>query len=572
MKIRVWLCLFMVLALIVCAGGCNGFGSDASDSSSGDASDDSESSDDDSDDGSSSDSSSIDTSQYAVSYAETAATYDPEDVLDNITFDYVIEIDFTENTAQLASEATQVITNDGVTPLTVDSGSVTVAATAYGITISSDVDANIRYNLSGELDGTLCMSSEADYQLYLDGVTIIGSAGPALDLESSEKVFIVTAAGTTNILMDSSARSMTMKAALYGKGPMVFGGNGTLMVTGSYKHGIFSKDYIRVQSGELDVAVSAKDAVRSVNGFIFDDGDLTIDASGTVTDDESKGIKVEGAEGDDGAGKGYIVINGGYLDITSVDKAITAGWDIDDDAETVDTSDDPSPFVEINNGVITITTTGTPYEYQSDGETISCSPEGIEGKSDLTINSGYLIVSTTDDGLNAGDSITINGGYLYCASSDNDAIDSNGSLTITGGVIVAIGAPAPESSFDCDQNTFAITGGTLVGIGGALSQPTTAACTQNVVILGSGTQGSTLGIKADDDAVAFAFTIPQSYATMVLSSPDIETGTQYTIYTGGTASGDKTFYGLYLGSLSYSQGTAGSSFTVSSRVTSVGSR
>jgi hypothetical protein len=69
--------------------------------------------------------------------------------------------------------------------------------------------------------------------------------------------------------------------------------------------------------------------------------------------------------------------------------------------------------------------------------------------------------------------------------------------------------------------------------------------------------------------LAFAFTIPQSSSTLVLSSPDIETGTEYTVYTGETASGDE-FYGLYLGDLSYSQGTAGSSFTVSSSVTNVG--
>jgi hypothetical protein len=56
---------------------------------------------------------------------------------------------------------------------------------------------------------------------------------------------------------------------------------------------------------------------------------------------------------------------------------------------------------------------------------------------------------------------------------------------------------------------------------------------------------------------------------MLLSSPDIETGTQYTTYTGGTASGDETFYGLYLGDLGYSGGTAGTSFTVSSRVTNI---
>jgi len=562
-----WLGILMVALLITGTAGCSSSGTEASDSLTSSSSDDPGTSDD-----GSADAGSIDTSRYAVSVAETAGTYDSEDILDNITFGYVVDIDFTENTAGLSTVAAKTITSAGVTLLTAGAGSITVAATEYGVSVTSNVDAKIRYNLTGELDGTLSVSSAGDYQLCLDGVTIIGNAGPAMDLESSQKAFIVTASGTINVLRDSAARDMTMKAALYGKGPMVFSGGGTLMVTGSYKHGIFSKDYIRVRSGELDVAVSAKDAVRSVNGFIFDDGDLTISATGTVTDDESKGIKVEGSEGSGGAGKGFIVVNGGYIDIVSVDKAITAGWDIDDDAETADTADDPSPYVEINNGVISITTTGTPYEYTSGGTTVSCSPEGIEGKSDLTINSGYLTVNTTDDALNAGDSITINGGCLYCKSSTNDAIDSNGSLTIAGGVIVAIGASVPESAFDCDQNTFAITGGTLVGIGGAYSSPTAAACDQNVVILGSGTKGATIGIKAADGTVAFAFTIPQSYATMVLSSPNIGTGTGYTTYTGGAATGDETFYGLYLGDLSYSNGTAGNSFTVSSRVTHVGSR
>ena len=81
----------------------------------------------------------------------------------------------------------------------------------------------------------------------------------------------------------------------------------------------------RVCEGTLEVNVSARDAIRSVNGFIFDDGDLTITGTGTTMDDESKGIKVEGSE--DNPGEGFIVINGGTLDITTVSKAVTASWD-----------------------------------------------------------------------------------------------------------------------------------------------------------------------------------------------------------------------------------------------------
>lgn len=512
----------------------------------------------------------IDPSPYAVSVAESATTYDPADIVANTTFAYTVMIDFTANTAQLSTGTAKDIAADGVTLVTDGSKSITVAKTTYGITITSTLEAAANYSLSGALNGTLTVSSNSACELYLNGVSISGSSGPAFNLNSSQKVFIVTAPGTVNTLTDQASRSgMTMKAALFGKGPIVFSGDGTLSVTGNYKHAIFSNDYIRVRNGTLQAAVTAKDAIRSINGFIFDDGALTINATGTTIDDESKGIKVEGSDDStyNGAGKGYIVINGGYLTITSVGKAITAAWDIDEDPTTPATTDDPSPYVEINNGVITIVTTGTPYEYLSGGTKVSCSPEGIEAKSDLIINSGYFNIKSTDDALNAGNSITINGGYIYAASSTNDAIDSNGVMTIAGGVMVAIGARVPESAFDCDQNTFAVIGGTFVGIAGATSTPTATASTQNSVILGSMTAGKTMALKASDGTVAFAFTIPQSYTTMLFSSPHVETGITYTIYTGGTASADYAFNGLYLGSTSYSGGTAGTSFTVSKHVT-----
>ncbi len=553
MKTRQLLSILLTIVLLVSAVGCSDSGSDSSDTAANTS--------DSSGDGSIP---STDISSYAASVAATASTYDAEDVLGNAAFDHTIDIDFTANTARLSSGTAQAVTTDGITTLSLDGTSVTVTKTDYGMTISSTVDGKVRYNLSGELVGTLTVSSSSAYQLYLDGVTISGWAGPALDLESSQKVYIVAAPGTTSTLSDSSTRSMTMKAALYCKGPMIFSGDGTLSVTGSYKHGIFSNDYIRVCGSTLNVAVDAKDAVRSANGFIFDDGTLTINATGTTTDDESKGIKVEGSESS-GAGRGYIVINGGYISVTSVGKAITAAWDIDEDVTTADTSDDPSPYVEINNGVIDITTTGTPYETA----TASCSPEGIEAKSSLTINRGYITIDSTEDSLNAGGTIVINGGYLYCAS-DYDAIDANGTLTIAGGVIVAIGGSAPEGPFDCDNNSFSITGGTVVGIGGTTSRLTAGACTQNVLVLGSMAGGSTMAIKDNDGAVAFAFTIPRSFSTMVLSSPDISTGSGYTIYTGGTASADSTYYGLYLGNPTYSGGTASNSFTLSSRISKLG--
>lgn len=508
----------------------------------------------------------VDSTPFAVSVAGSASTYDASDVVGNVTFADTIALDFSANTAQVSPSAAQTITSDGLTLLAANGSSVVITKTDDGVTISSTVSDKVKYELSGHLEGTLTVSSSSAYQLYFDGVTINGTAGPALDLESASKVFIVSAAGTTNTLTDSASRTLTMKAALYGKGSMVFSGGGTLSVNGSYKHGIFSNDYIRVRGGTLNVAVSARDAVRSVNGFIFDDGNLTVKATGTTTDDESKGIKVEGAE-TTGVGKGFVVINGGTINVTSVGKAITAAWDLDEDAATTTTSDDPSPYVEVNRGIITLTTTGTPYEYTSGGTTVSCSPEGIEAKSKLTINSGYLTIKTTDDALNAGASGVINGGYLYCASSDNDAIDSNGPLTIAGGVLVAIGAGQPEGPFDCDQNKFLISGGTFVGIGGTTSTPT---ATQNTIVLGNLASGSVMSLRAADGTSAFSYAVPQTCTTMVVSSPEIKTGTAYTVCTGGTVTATNVFNGLYLGDRGQTGGTAGTSLTVSSHVTRLG--
>jgi hypothetical protein len=330
---------------------------------------------------------------------------------------------------------------------------------------------------------------------------------------------------------------------------MVFSGEGELHVTGDYKHGIFSNDYIRVCGGKIDVDVSERDAVRSVNGFIFDDGELVVNATGTTTDDESKGIRVEGDDDTaNGQDKGYIVINGGYITVTSVGKAITAAWDIDEDLGDNDAGN-PDPFVEINNGVIDITTTGTPYETAA----ASLSPEGIEGKSGLTINSGYITIDATEDALNSGGPITINGGYLYCIS-DYDAIDANGDLSINGGVIVAIGGSQPEGAFDCDDNTFTVTGN-LVGIGGTRAAQRLQQ--QNVVVLGGPPVRQDRGDQDSRGATAFAYSIPQSHASMVLSFRLSKPAPGHC--SRRTASADETSTAFSWGA-GYSGGTAGTSY------------
>lgn len=449
----------------------------------------------------------------------------------------------------------------------------TILKTPFGLTIESTGNEPVEFRVSGTLAGTLAVKSRAPYALVLCGVSITAAAGPAIDLASPETAFVDTEQGSVNELADSATRdaSMRQKGALCCAGSLVLGGSGALSVTGSYRHGILADDSVRVTGGTISVSVSARNGIQAVNAFVIDGGSLEIRATGDAPGDEGRGIKVSGADDAAGERKGYIRVNGGTIDVTSVGKGLSADWDIDKDASKAYRSGNPDPFIEINAGTVRVTTTGKIIKQGSlaDHPEASCSPEGIEGKSRVTVNGGSVTVSSADDCLNAGEAIVINGGWIYAASSDNDAIDSNGTITITGGVIVAVGADVPEEAFDSEENEFTIAGGTIVGIAGTTSEPTESGRSQSVVVLGGGKAGTTFALRAKDGTVAFAFAIPRDYGTMVLSSPSIRRGMTYVTVTGAALSGDRIFNGLYLGSLAAAGGTDGAGFMVRSPVTRV---
>lgn len=476
---------------------------------------------------------------------------------------------------------------------------------------SSSYKSNLKFDITGTAEkGALNISSykKGTIALYLHDAKIASSGNyPCINVDAKSTVYLV--ADGTNSFTDgrkygtgysleegtdyyssgfsgakadgaeetaSWAKGDKTKGSIYTKGSLLILGSGLLTLNEGYKHGIYSKDYIRIFGGTLNVNTSGRNAIQSVNGFVMDSGEITISGTGANTNNQSRGIIVEGAEDEDNPGEGFIVINGGKITSSTVGKGISAKWDYEDDVETEDTSDDPYPYVLINGGEISITTSGTPADESNsaytftdaDGVTVSettkLSPEGIEGKQAVFISGGIINLNCTDDCINASrdDSgyagqIVISGGNIYAYSSSNDAIDSNGTLTINGGVIVALTAKTPECAFDCDENTFAITGGLLVGVGtGNYSKPTSSACEQSTVVLSGnyfGAGGTTFAVEDSDGNAVFAFAVPSVFGTsassqyiMILSSPEIAAGTTYKAVSGVTASGGSTFSNLYV--------------------------
>ncbi|MFT4022228.1 MAG: carbohydrate-binding domain-containing protein [Flavihumibacter sp.] len=453
----------------------------------------------------------------AVGSTETA--YNEDDILANSAFTDTVLIQY-----GAATTVTNPLSGEGVS-VTVSGDDVVVDATAAGVA----------YQVQGSAsNGSLKLYSEKKFALVLNGLTLSNDDGPAINIQSTKRAFVVLAANTSNSLSDGANYTVSdtedQKATFFSEGQLIFSGTGSLTVAGNYKHAICSDDYIRVVEGDISISKAATDGFHTNEAFIADGGTISVTAA-------SDGIECE---------EGYIVINDGQFVMNTGDDGMAASYEGTDEAIV--------PYVVINGGSIEVNST---------------EGEGIEAKNALTINGGTIKTITADDGLNAGTAININAGTIYCRSTDNDAIDSNGEMTITGGLVLAVGARQPEAGFDCDTRTFTITGGLVVGIGGATSSPTASVSKVPSLIMGGGTSGQLLHIRSADGTEALTFEAPVSYSTLLLAGSKLKQGDTYTIYSGGTVESGETFYGLYTGG-TYSGGTAGSSFTISTTVTVIG--
>lgn len=526
---------------------------------------------------------------YSYSGSAPATCVIEEDLYENFEADGTVSISFNDNSWETSFEG--LISESDVSINAVENSAEDESAA--GLEIQYKGTYKLKYILSGNFTGTVFIKNKkADAALVLNNLNITSSdgAGPALRFSSEKRTFIVVPANTINTLTDTRVLNQTndiyddKKGSVYSKGALIFTGEtsdskgGSLSVVNKgYKHAVYSKDYIRIAEVTLNVLVegtTGRDCLRSLNGVIIDGGTISLTGKGSVTDDESAGIKVEGEDADEDdmtveytAGAGFVIINGGSITINTVAKGITAHWKSSEsvigNAQYTQNADNsllcasfledsayslPNPYVEINGGSINITTTGTPYENHTTGE--KCSPEGIEAKANLTLNAGEITLNCTDDAINAGGNVIINGGALYAYSSQNDAIDANGSagITINGGIIVAIGVKDPECAFDCDNNPVKINGGLLVGLGtNNYSAP--SGCSQSTVVLSNqyyGSSRNTMALLDADDNPVFVYTLPSSSGSvMILSSPQIKQGTSYTVRTGLAVSGGTVYKGLY---------------------------
>ena len=315
------------------------------------------------------------------------------------------------------------------------------------------------------------------------------------------------------------------------------------------------KGFTYIKSGTFDITALG-DGIDSKNSIIIEDGTLTFDTENeSIKSDQNIYI----ANGDytiesldDGIDSDQnIIINGGRFNINSDKDALHSNQSItlSNLSLVIHATDDAihsDDVLTILSGTITITS----------------SYEGLEGKS-IFISGGTINIVATDDGINASDPevevveggipnlqtdptestaiINISGGNLIIEAED-DGIDANGTFIMTGGTVVINGpVNGMQSAVDYDLKWIQ-EGGILIAVAGyghetkvPSSESTQTTIVYNLEQTNHANQTFSL---IDDQSVLYAFTPKKEYEVILISSPDLNLNSTYSISFNGEITGD----------------------------------
>ena len=291
------------------------------------------------------------------------------------------------------------------------------------------------------------------------------------------------------------------KAAIYSKGKLLISGDGSLEVYGTYKNGIHGKtnividkgvnlyvnstanngikagDNMYINGGIINVEVSA-DGGKAINGdadVVINGGRTTVIATGNGTWEADETLAYGGdtkaaagigsdatfymnggelyakATGSGGKGvkadlEGYIT--GGKIRIITEGGLYYSNGSTESHNYTGNTDNLPAAYTSSPKGMKigykddTVTPTETYGVLKISGgdimiRTSGNNAEGMESKGTLDITGGTLLVYAHDDAINSTGDMTISGGTTVAVGTNNDAIDANGNMYLKGGTIIA---------------------------------------------------------------------------------------------------------------------------------------
>ncbi|MDE5947080.1 MAG: carbohydrate-binding domain-containing protein [Oscillospiraceae bacterium] len=305
---------------------------------------------------------------------------------------------------------------------------------------------------------------------------------------------------------------------------------GTINIT-AYSDGFHASQNLDINGGDISITTTcpASSSGNNNSGWGGPGGgrfpNMGNDSSSSSTEVSAKGIKA-GCTDDTGTViEGTINIAGGIISVNSTDDSIHAtDINISGGEITASSGDDgihADNILTVTDGLINITK----------------SYEGLEAY-DIEIKGGNIHVVSSDDGFNAaggndnsgnnnngwgqgggwgfgGSSSTgvlnISGGYMY-VRAEGDGLDSNGSLSISGGTVIVCGpTKGGNGIFDKGDGNYTMnfTGGTVFGIGSSdmMETPTTSNGTYLVSTRANLQAGQLVFVKENNEVIS-VLTVP----------------------------------------------------------------
>lgn len=426
---------------------------------------------------------------------------------------------------------------DGTENIVTDSARGSTAAEDYSAAVSSRAD--LVFNGTGTLNVTAGYRNgikSSDDLKVVSGYFNINSAEDGMigkDLLGIENGSFVIHAGTDG--MKSTCDTDTSR------GNIIIN-SGTYQIE-AQNDGIQAENILQVNGGDFDIQTgggAASAVMKTGDSAMMGGGRFgsTQASSSTADTDSAKGLKAD---------TGIYIVDGSFR------------LDCMDDA--VHTND----LVCISDGTFTIQTgddgVHADSTLQIDGGDIEIQKcyEGLEAAK-ITINGGRITISASDDGINAASgstdtsagmggfyqgkassgsassdiSLVINGGEIF-VNADGDGLDSNGNITVNGGQIVVCGPTSNnDAALDFD-GSMAVNGGVLMAFGssGMLETPNSAENGCCIVTAFTAQQADTEFVLSTSDGTAvLSYTPVKAYASAIVYSSEIQSGSTYTVQTG----------------------------------------
>lgn len=454
-----------------------------------------------------------------------------------------------------------------------------IALSGQGATVSGEgaavegatvtISAAGTYAVTGELTaGSLVVNAgdQDKVQIVLSGASIRNEAGPALNIQQADKVFVTLADGTQNTLADGASYALAEgedepNAALYSKADLTINGTGALSIEGNYCHGVNSKDDLVVTGGAIAV-VAKEDGLRGKDCVKVADGSFAITAGGdgvksSNDEDPTRGfVSIDGGTFtvtgcEEGIEAQEVIVNNGELNITASDDGINAAVaERDSNDATIDASGDAGSTVgqddhagdqggegqgDGGQGADAQNGRGGQRPELPEGVEPGQMPDGEQGggfgaRDGRGGAGGPMGANASEDCL-----IQINGGVV-AINAGGDAVDSNGYVEVTGGELVGASSGAGDSALDYEYGA-TVTGGTVILAGGAgMAETFSEGSTQPFALVSlNGSANTELSVESESGEVLARCTVPVSFQCVTLSVPGLAEGA-----TGKLVAGDAT--------------------------------